>query len=259
MRAWWLIAVASCTSARAPAIANVSEPKPASVILLATDGFAAPIACTGAPKLEGGEACAKQLPAQPQLRSAAGTSVTTFGWNPDRRTCPWEAEPIATRGLLRLCPEADEECALPEQLLVWPPTSTASIGTLAPIDPTDPRLASDVAVVAKHEAGPLQVAQAFAIDLNGDGELDRIVLVRRPRPKPHPTDLADPQWTVVALAHGDAHVLADAACSGSGHELVGVIDLDGTRAVVMKFQYQIVIYKLDGTILVEGPGCCGLG
>jgi hypothetical protein len=37
------------------------------------------------------------------------------------------------------------------------------------------------------------------------------------------------------------------------------IDGDGRLEVVMQFQYQLVIYRLDGTVLLEGDACCGLG
>ena len=262
--AFALLLLAWPVSAGAPA---PSGPPPTAILLIVSAGHASPVACLRGGRLEPGTSCKGPLRSRQSLRSATGKTLATFVWNATAGICPWGAteEDLArvALGAFSLCAEGGscfEDESRPK-LALWPASSKVRLApaeALKTVDPS-PDLAA-LAALVKLDPKLVVLDQVFELDLDGDGKQDRVVQLRQPRKKPHPADLGDPIWTLILLNGSPARPLAEAGCTSEG-EYLGAVDLDGDGKLelVMLFQYQVILFRLDGSVALENAECCGLG
>jgi hypothetical protein len=261
-RAWALAAVCAWTvSIAGPGPRKSRTTSDATVIAIAWQGAAVPIACASGGKVTDASACASLLRGKPTLRTTHGR-MQALGWDPGQGLCPW-GDVASEVGAFRICADCDLD-EKPAELAIVPYASHLRMSAGTAVPASDAQLAEQLDAIAHALAidrAQLELRAAIAIELDGKAPLDRVITVAEPRKKPHPLDLEDPQWTFVFIAGRAPVSLARAGCTGAGPELVGAIDVDGDGALelVIRLQYQFVIYRLDGSVLFESAACCGLG
>src|SRR5262249_8965820 len=111
----------------------------------------------------------------------------------------------------------------------------------------------ELATLAGADPKTVLPGDVFELDLNGDGRMDRVAQLRKPT-----RHEGDQRWTFVLMAGERPRKLAEDGCEA---QFVGAVDLDGDgrQEIVMLFQYQVVVFRSDGSVLVENAGCCGQG
>ncbi len=261
MRALFTLLIAASTFAGAPARkAKGTEP----VLLVALNGAASPVACLRDGHLEAGVKCKDRLRSRQVLRTPSGP-LASETWEPHGSMCPWSAGPDDDArlqlGALRLC-RAHEDCTetpAQPQLAVWPASSAVRFAKLHALDPKAGVRQEELPILAAlvgADPKSVQAGDAFELDLNADGRLDRVVQLTQPSPSRH--ELGPRVWTFILVDGAEPRKLGQEGCM---EQFLGAVDLDGDGAmeVVMLFQYQVVLFHLDGSVAVENAECCGLG
>jgi hypothetical protein len=251
--AWAILGLALAGSPRSPAPASPG----ASVVFLAWSGVAVPVACVkGKDKVFAGSKCA--MPTGQQRLHAPSGDLVSYGWDKNLGICPWdngEREPGA--GALRRC--EDDSCFLnemPPELAIWPVRSGLQFADTLARPASDPDVASRLDVIASEmKTRPEALIVNFARIVRNAWLID--ACVRDPK---RPPEVQMSCRTFVFWGSGKPRTLATPQCGGGEGVFVGAIDLDGDEsAFVILYQYQPVVFRGDGSILVEGAPCCGAG
>lgn len=226
------------------------------MLLVAWNGAAYPVACFKNGRLEPGLQCKVMLRGSQRLRASSGT-LTTEAWDPTGAMCPWSGGTPEDAALQLGSLQLHRSEWPPEPLLtLWPANSSARLATVRALDQAiSPRELRLLAGLVGADPNAVRPGEAFALDLNGDGRTDRVVQLRQPM-KGHP--FSERAWTFILVDGAPPRTLARAGCM---EQFVGAVDLDGDgqMELVMLFQYQAMLFRLDGSIAVENGECCGLG
>jgi hypothetical protein len=150
----------------------------------------------------------------------------------------------------------------PVARLAAPASSKVKLWPRRPLDVKrfpDVKEQAALAALAGRDPKAVEPGDGFELDLNGDGKLDRLVQLRGKRTEKMRRTQEPEHLTFLLVDGAPPKLLAPAGCAQPEYLGASDLDGDGKPELVFEFQYQVILFRADGSVLVTNPECCGEG